>query len=223
MMKPVVSRIAVSAVALLSACAVAVPSSARAATSESIPVWVDVGDSLQWKTVMTDRPSVALDWPDGAVKAVLTVTSGRETVSYDTITDTSLDSYVLKLTSPASYSDERVYSLTLEYRDSSDETLSVKSAEIGAVCGVNGAATRCVPKKSESRDWLRYKSSHAVIPIPEGASTLTVDDDDPEAVNGPGWRQLDLNGTHTLALTVDEDEWTATPYLGIVGTVILCF
>lgn len=192
----------------------------EAATSVPQAIWTRPAESLHWKTLLSELPVVALDWPVGAVRARLTVATVNRTIKTVAITDTSLCVYALQLDVPTMVADERVYSLTLDYLDGSDAILETVTAEVGSVLGTNGTAARCVPVQEEAKPWTRYDSSHVVLPIPEDATTLAVDGGPAMAVTGPGWKQLNLSGDHVLALTVGEDTWNAAADFGVRGTTL---
>lgn len=190
---------------------------AGAATSVPQTVWTRPAESLHWKTLTSASPEVALDWPEGAVRARLTIANGAHIVRTETIADTSLRACALPLDMPTKLADERVYALTLDYLNGSDAVLETQTAEIGSVVGVNGAAARCVPIQEAAKPWTRYESSHPVLPIPEDATALAVDGGGAVPVVGPGWKQLDLSGNHALALTVGDDAWNALAEFGLSG------
>ena len=206
--------------ALIATMVACVSTNVQAMTSAPQPVWVDVAGSLQWKTVMSASPALSLNWPQGAVKARLRVACGGKTVRDLLIDDVTLVAYPLDLGIPTTIADERVYTLTLDYVDGQDAVIETCQAELGAVRGVNGATARCVNCDTAERAWRRYKSDHVVLPIPEDATSLSVDEGLALEAAGPGWKQLDLSGKHALVLSVGDDSWVADVDLGIFGTVL---
>jgi len=189
------------------------------ASSTPTAVWVKPEESLQWKTVMSASAPVALDWPSGAMSASLTVTADGAVVGSSTISDTTATEAPFPASLPSEYGEERVVTVTVEYLDGLDATIETSSARLGLVTGVGGNATRCVTSTSE-KAWTTVKN-HAVVPIPEDTTALTVDSV-AQTFDAPGWWEWSRIGieSHTLVLTTDSGESLAT-VKGLGSGVIL--
>ncbi len=132
----------------------------------------DPANSLLWKTVTADNPSVALEWPGGAMRAVLTVAMSSSSKNY-VISDTSLRSYALELSRPTDAQGERVVNLTLEYFNGATSLASV-TARLGLVMGTTSGEQVPFVASTASRRWtLAY--SPVVLPVPADTTSLSVD------------------------------------------------
>ena len=193
-----------------------------AASSTPSAVWVKTEESLQWKTVMSAGKPIALDWPTGAASAQLTIAVDGKLALQTNITDTAArEVLVIPPTLPAEYAEERVLSLSIAYRDSSDAEISSATARLGWVTGVAGSGTRVVPTAS-GKEW-REVNKYAVLPIPEGTTALSVDSAG-QTFDAPGWWEWShvRAGEHELVLTAGGDDFAATLRgLGVGFTLIV--
>ena len=180
------------------------------ATSATSVVWTKPEESLQWKTIMSASAPVALDWPEGAVAALLTIEADGAVVVQTNITDTTArEALVIPPTLPAEYAEERVLSLSVVYRDSGDAEITSASARLGWVTGVAGSGTRVIPAAS-GKEWTKV-AKYAVLPIPEDTTAFSVDSASQE-YDAPGWwewRRI-ASGDHALALTAGGEDFPAT-------------
>ena len=179
------------------------------ATSATSVVWTKPEESLQWKTIMSASAPVALDWPEGAVAALLTIEADGAVVVQTNITDTTArEALVIPPTLPAEYAEERVLSLSVVYRDSGDAEITSASARLGWVTGVAGSGTRVIPAAS-GKEWTKV-AKYAVLPIPEDTTAFSVDSASQE-YDAPGWwewRRI-ASGDHALALTAGGEDFLA--------------
>ena len=156
-------------------------------------------DSLLWKTA--EAPIfVDLTWPQGATSAIVEARDEKGVVASATVTDSTSMAALLDIAAPATEADERVLTLTLEFRDSSDAAIETHSARVGLVRGVDGATARYNAAEEGTRAWQRTATPTAVIPV-YGATT--VDGASAAGVTPPDWLFLRVSsGTHHLAATV---------------------
>ena len=139
------------------------------ASSTPSAVWVKPEESLQWKTVMSASRPIALEWPDGAVSAQLTIAADGAVVAQTNIADTAArEVMVIPPTLPAEYAAERVLVVSVEYWDSGRAILDSASVRLGWVTGVAGNGTRVIPAAS-GKEW-REVNKYAVLPIPRAAA-----------------------------------------------------
>ena len=146
---------------------------ADGAATATIPVCLAPADSLIWKTATASPLPVFLPWPDGAASALIEAVANGATLFSTNVTDTSASSVELPLASPTKAAEERVVSLTLTFRDSSDAEVSTLSARVGLVRGATKTTTataRLVPDE-DSKAWTTTRDKTAVVPV-EGATTL---------------------------------------------------
>lgn len=192
--------------------AVAIMAGSAFAGSADIAICRNPETSLLWKTVASDNPSVALSWPDGAVKARLEV-SGGNGGTYE-ITDTTLDSYAVPLTLPTKDPGEDVVTLQLDYLGAEDAVISSETARLGLVRGtVNGEAIRFTPEVNVS-----MTTRSPVLMVPDGASYLTVNGAAAD-VTAPDWYKLADNGGY--ALTLGWGDETLERFLTFTGAGLL--
>jgi len=191
-------------------------------TSQSCAVVGNASSSLVWKTVFESTSDLALMWPAGATSARLTVSVGGAIRSTETITDTTLAAWPFVVPAlPETAADECVYDLTLEYLDAQSAVVKTQAASLGLVRGTDGRTARFVRDGKSSAKWPRLKSGTAVLPIPDGATTLAVDDGTPVSVDAPGWHYLKASGVHELVLLVGADAWAASVEMGIKGLSVI--
>ena len=157
-----------------------------AGDSAEITVTVNRDASLVWKTVTSTARAVSLLWPDGAVKASFKVRfEGKDVFSRD-ITDTSVEQVELDLPVPQTGADEKVYSLSVAYYGADGAEISSLSARLGNVVKTGVASTvRCLV--GEDRKWGRLEERSAVLPVPQGADSLTIGEETFSDVDSPGW------------------------------------
>lgn len=192
------------------------------ATSAAITVcsWPD--GSIQWKTVMSPSASAALDWPDGAASARLSVFSHGKLLGTSTVADTSAKTAALPLVSlPAIVEDERIVDAVIEYIDGSGNVIASASARLGYVTGIGSGATRLVTE-TVGKSWNRA-AGQTVVQIPEDATEFAFDSV-MQTFDSPGWWECYKPGTgeHTLSLTTTKGEFSASICLAGSGLMIFC-
>lgn len=191
-------------------------------TSQPCSVVGSPSSSLVWKTIYGTTSELTLVWPTDAASARLTVAVGGAVRSTETITDTTLAAWPFVVSAlPETAADECVYDLTLEYLDAQSAVLKTQTASVGLVRGTDGRAARFVRDGKSSVKWQRLKSGTAVLPIPDGATTLAVDDGTPVSVDAPGWHYLKASGVHELSLLVGAEAWAASVEMGIKGLSVI--
>ena len=118
--------------------------------------------------------------------------------------------------------EENVYDLILSFDDG-----TVRSARLGLLCGAYGtsrAGTRCVFDTSSSA-WRRVDGP-AVLPIPYGVGTVTVDGAEVSTgLDGrQGWLALRLPGSgmaRTVAMSDGEDDYEVALFGKAMGMILL--
>ena len=162
-----------------------------------------------WKTIPSTSPTVAFDWPEGAATAVVSV-DGETVATVTSPTPTA----TLSLTLPASAADEKVVALSVAYLDSQGATVSTSEAKLGLVQGVDDAAVPFCADASK-RAWRRHKGERAVLLIPSGSTSFTLDGNSPiasVASSAPCWYDWFriTSGEHALNLVMNDETYEAT-------------
>ena len=191
------------------------------ATSVTSVVWTKPDESLQWKTVMSTSAPIALNWPDGAVSARLTVSWHETTLGTSTVSDTSAKTTTLPLgTLPSVLEDERIVDVSIEYLNGSDSVLDSASARLGYVTGVGSGVTRLITVAS-GKPWSNVDKS-AVLQIPEDATALTVDGVTQNIGTPPGWWEWSgiASGPHDLELDTASGDYMASLQRYSDGTIM---
>ena len=123
-----------------------------------------------WRTAFSSTETLALDFPDGANSASLTVTAANGySATYSNLTGNGV---TVNLPNPVSPETERVYTLTLTYSDGTVRTATLARV-LGAAQGDTADNARCIPDESNRR-WSRFHR-FAVLPVPYGATSLSID------------------------------------------------
>ena len=198
-------------------------------TAKSTPcvVYANPAAVIQWKTAMSNQLRISLDWPTGATTARFAVTAAGKSVSEEVLTDTTAASFVYAVDTPEDFDSEKVLDLSLSYLDGNGAVIEERTASIGLVRGVDSASTEVVADGELSAKWAmrKTKSASAVIPVPESSGPLTIDEGEPIATDAPGWYFWSgiAAGSHTLAMNVAGEDWTAEPIIKIPGGLLLLF
>ena len=198
---------------------------ARATMSNSSRLIMRPEASLHWHTSLGGAYPVLWSWPDGAQSARLTVT-GKSGASVRLFAR-PVSSCALSV--PASAAAEDVVNLRLEFLSGEegtgdvlpDETLTAEA--IGLVRGVGGATADLRAVAVDSRQWTRVRAKSAVLPIPEGTESLTLNDV-PQAVAAvPGWHLWSpvAAGPAVWTLETLDGIWGATLTGGVPGFMLL--
>lgn len=181
--------------------------SLNAAVSNEIDLFVDVGDSISWRTAEAANPVIRWFAPADATAASLEVrNSSGKTDVYDV---TGLASKTLEAALPPSSQEEDVLSLTLTFTTPKGDV--VRKGQFGLVASRSSAAqadARTV--LADTRVWSRYPSTRAVLLMPQGTTSVTVDGQDvPLDLDGAaGWLGLNLSGEgHALSCVTPEGEF----------------
>jgi hypothetical protein len=164
-----------------------------------------------WKTVTETPIPVSVDWPDDAQSARLTASAGLRTLANQVISDKSVLVCRLPLSFPQSESDECILTLNLDFMDGTGDVLPAhsRSANVALVRGVSGNSFRCIPAGMSSKTWKAVgNDGNAVVPVPKGTTSLSLDGSTQETETPPGWLWLSnlAVGSHMLAKTDENNE-----------------
>ena len=180
---------------------------AAEASSASAFVHVDTSGSPFWQTATNNVVELSIDYPAGASSAALSVTGS---FGYST-SDNNVAAGLYKLSLPAATSPETedVYDLVLTFDDG-----TVRTARFGVVAGVSDrpeGSTRCIPSAGSSA-WAKFHE-RAVMPIPNGAVSLSVDGEpvDTGLDGAAGWYPfgpLAVNSSRNVSLETPDDEYS---------------
>lgn len=214
-----VKEMIMKAVMCVVLCAAATGLSAAAGgNSASALVRQHPSSSLLWKTVTSPRMDVMLDWPEGAVKAVVTVDGAVRA----TVTDPLVASAEISFDLPASEAEERMITLAAAYLDGEETVLDESEVMLALVRGVGSRAFRC--RAEDGREWGKANAKSAVLPIPENAATLTVGGetvlDSPSAPGWYWWKRVPSVST-ALALALDDGSVYENSVCGLTGFTII--
>ena len=196
---------------------------AFADNSESNPTFLFLRhkESFLWCTATNNTVSLPVVFPSGATSATLSVSGLGYSANYLDLVE---GEFLLTLPAATAPSNENVYDLTLAFDDG-----TVRNAKIGLVQGVKSGAegsTRCLAPAG-SRKW-RQVSGRAVLPVPYGITSFTIDFSDAGMImesgldGAAGWYPLVLSYPSTAMLDMtdaDGTEWSAV-LNGILGFVI---
>ncbi len=190
---------AIELLLLLSAAPFALPVHGEATANVSL--CLNPEKSIVWKTA-TSPIAVDLSWPKGATAAKVAVYDGvRRTPRLYEWNDTSVTSGAIDIAAPLAEDDERVLSLTLSFTDAQGATIETRTARVGLVRGVDGAAFRVLGANVPASVW-QYVGHHAVLPYPDVATGLSVDGVDVAGLVAPDWYLAKAApGAHVYALS----------------------
>lgn len=188
-------------------------------TSEATFIFVRPETSSFWRTAPSRSLTVPIEWPNGASTATLVVKGLGYEETYTGLTD---DSFSFSLPDAAGLESENVYDLTLSFDNG-----TMRSAKIGLIYGLSPdseGATRCIAPKT-ARSWGMVTGGRAVLPVPYGTTSFTVNGiETATGLDGAqGWLALGgigANNSQSLTLTANGDESTASLY-GRVGLFLL--
>ena len=193
-------------------------------SSDPTVVWVEPETSIIWKTVTETPIPVSVDWPKGAVSAKVTAAFGSQVLASADLVDTSVSIQQLNVPLPTNETEERILDLTLNFFTADGVELSAERrlAHVGLVRGTGGSSFRCIPGGSTVGKWKSVKNGSAVVPVPEGTTSLTVDGGVVGSLAAPGWTMLAglEPGTHVLSKS-DEDGGTMDVPLLVYGGFVL--
>ena len=179
----------------------------------------DPGASLLWKTVMTPEVEVMLDWPTGATHAVLSV----DGAVCATVDDATVASTNISFALPTTPADERTVTLSVAYLDGTDGVVGSDEAKLGLVCGTGGASAVAI-RAADSKDWHRAGASSAVLPVMDGATSLSIGGAtvlaSPTAPDWYWWRPIGGSAT-ALALALEGGTVCENTVRGIAGTAFI--
>jgi len=197
-------RKVVFAVALLAAAL----AGADEVSSDEAFVFLKPEELSFWHTATNSSFMVPVLFPQGATSATIEISGGRGYHRLSpAITAESLDDrgeYRIDLPAAAGPEAENVYSLTLEFNDG-----TVRTARLGVISGLEwggSGVTRCIAPK----DGIKWsvKGYSAVVPVPYGTISLSVDGDAVETglAGEQGWYYISLpDPGKLLALSLETD------------------
>jgi hypothetical protein len=101
--------------------------------------------------------------------------------------------------------------LNLDFMDGTGDVLPAhsRSANVALVRGVSGNSFRCIPAGMSSKTWKAVgNDGNAVVPVPKGTTSLSLDGSTQETETPPGWLWLSnlAVGSHMLAKTDENNE-----------------
>ena len=168
-----------------------------------------------WTTATNSSMSVPVDFPKNSRSAKLEVTAdiGGYRCVYENIT-ASFCSFTLP--APTAARLENVYLLKLTFDDG-----TMRTAKLAVVQGLNPGSegfTRCIVPYGESR-WNRIYG-RAVLPIPYGCASLSVNGRREDLDGAQGWFAIDggLAGDNiSLSAVVEGEEYSAVLARAIGG------
>ena len=136
-------------------------------TSPAAYVSLDNESAAIWRTAFSGTVTLKWKLPPTATKATLTVSSATRMAS---MTDLTVESYVLQLPPATSAKDENVYTLVLDFDNGHSVT-----GQIGVVTSAAaGASATTSVRSAEDGAWNRFRRS-AVALVPHGTTGVTVD------------------------------------------------
>ena len=211
---------------LVSVAATAFAHAAQSVVVESGPmnVCIDTQASILWKTAVDWPLEVQLDWPLDATKAVVSIAGAPGWNGDYEVTDTSLSSYRFDRVCPASDAEERVIDLSIRYYNSSDVEIAdaASAARVGLVRSVGAGSARVVTAGPSARRWGAIDSA-AVVRLPEGTASVSVDGVRQEGISVPGWfyTPVEVGVDKQLTLVTDAGSVTRTICGKAAGSLIL--
>lgn len=206
--------------AIIGAAMVSVVVSAEELASEPAFVFLRPKTSFFWNTATNSTLTVPIAYPSGASRATLEVVGVDYRRVYD---DISGKEFTFMVPAPTSPDTENVYGLTLAFNDAA---ATVRTARLGLVLGMSPGAEATVRCQSPSATsaW-RKVHGRAVLPIPCGATSFTVDGVETDTGLGGalGWyamRRIGAGERVALSLVADGDEYTAS-LVGSTGMMVI--
>lgn len=179
-------------------------------TSESAYIFLDPARSMLWSTIPGATMAVPVAFPNGATAATLIITGERGFYRNHLVQPADVNSqglYNLNFTIPTKASDEDIYTFTLTFDDPQHTTRTAKLALVRGVAQGDEAVARCLAP-ADDVDWNRLDRGRAVLPIPYGATSLTVNGT-PVTLNGTvGWHYLSARNAE-LEVTAPEGDFAA--------------
>ena len=188
-------------------------------TSEPTFVFLRPETSSFWHTATNNVMTVPVDYPTGATSANLTISGLAYNQTYEGISE---GAFTFELPPAESAETENVYDLALAFNDAAQ---TVRKAKLGLIQGLSPDAegvTRCLAPADGSL-WRKTKG-RAVIPIPYGTTSFTVNGEEKvsELDGAQGWYALKLRSgaANSLSLTANAVNYTAS-LIGANGLFII--
>lgn len=184
-------------------------------SSTPTQVFLNAEESYLWRTAPSATFTVQWENPEG-VPATLRVVGRGYSKTYSDLTATSQQ---LALPAAADDASENVFTLTLTLGD------DVKTAQIAVVRGVGAGGetvtAACRDVNASEKQWVKFRD-HAVLPIPAGTETFSIDGQtvDTGLRGAAGWYLLQgVNNDDEYTLALDDAEVTVRNRSG--GLVIV--
>ena len=203
---------------------------AAANAAESILLEAFPETSMSWHTLTAAKgQTVTWEWPERALSARLTVESSDGTVVSEVLTERSVGFCAFSPALPDTAEKERTYALQLDFFATLDATgtpiagESLTAENIGVVRGVDGAAGDLIGKGPEARGWDYVRGGSAVLPVPIGSTSITLDGETIALDGSFGWRALCPvvpDETYAVALGGAEAAEATLLGRGIFGTLL---
>ena len=204
---------------------------AAANADESILLEASPETSMSWHTLTAAKgQAVTWEWPERALSARLTVESSDGTVVSEVLTERSVGFCAFAPALPDTAEKERTYTLRLDFFGTSDATgtpiagESLTAENVGVVRGVDGAAGDLVGKGTAVKGWRYVRGESAVLPVPAGSTSITLDGETIALDGSFGWRALcPVVPGETYEVALGGAEAAEATLLGraILGTLLL--
>jgi hypothetical protein len=204
---------------VLTVCLSVVAVAAGTISSKAAYVFVNPERNSFWTTATNTTITVPVDYPEGATTATLTVSGLQYSATYANI---PAGDYDVTLPAATSATDENVFTLTLSF-DKGGQRI----ARLGMLAGLDGgsaASARCLSPETAAR-WPRAVG-RAVLPVPYGTTSLTVDGNavDTGLGGAQGWYALGGLVSEVqipVTLTVNGTQYSETLVGDSAGLVII--
>ena len=184
--------------------------------SAAIPVFVRPAETAFWRTATNATFEVSWTFPSGAAKADLSVVGMCTSRLYPNL---AASSQVVMLPAASAASGEDVYELTLSFDDG-----TVKRATIGVVRGAAEGSTAIVDYANDAKRSWCCVGPRAVLPVPFGASSISVDGTATALDGASGWFGYvypSSSATSSVSLTAGDEvcQRVLRPWMGVMLVV----
>ena len=153
-----------------------------------------------WRTAPSACFEVPVFLPAGATSATLVVTGNGYRREYEDIAD---GMFQLSLPSADSADAENVYDLTLSFNNDAGTAYHAKLAVVQGAA--SGGAAEAFVRAEGSHKWPMVATKTALLPIPDGVNSISVNGQAVEASlwQSPGWLPFSaqVGATHDILLT----------------------
>ena len=193
----------------------ALASASMAAESPSTLIFVNPASSSFWHAAPGNVLTLPIEYPDGATTATLTVSGVGHEASYPGITGETFELTLPAATTPGT---ENTYALTLAF--DRGESVSARVSVLAGLEAGGAGATRCVT--SAHRAWRRSADRRMTLPVPFGATALTLNGETVETGLGGAQGFCTVSALPAaLALTVGDTSYETAVVLPPGGSLFL--